>query len=142
MLVGDTLIERERLGGYVETTLTLANPGRNVIFRNLGWSADNPLGQSRASFDWNKPSDEWFKLLTNQIAAVRPTLIVVGYGMADSFAGEAGLESARFEVTGQMSREDVERFRPRLARRFRDCAWEDLATADFLWVLRHGTIPT
>jgi hypothetical protein len=53
-------------------------------------------------------------------------------------AGEAGLESARFEVTGQVSREEVERFRPRLARRFRDCAWEDLATADFLWVLRHG----
>lgn len=97
-LVGDTLIERERLCGFVETAVTAYSPEHHVIFRNLGWSADNPLGQSRASFDWNKAPDEWFKLLTNQIAAVRPTVVVIGYGMADSFSGADGLGRFRENI--------------------------------------------
>jgi putative heme-binding domain-containing protein len=91
VFLGDTLIEREQLYGYLEARLTVRFPNRNVTFRNLGWSADNPLGQSRVSFDWSKPPDEWFRQLIGQIAAVRPTVAFLGYGMASSFAGEAGL---------------------------------------------------
>ncbi len=43
-LVGDTLIEREPEYGYIEERLTIEFPDRNVIFRNLGWSADTPAG--------------------------------------------------------------------------------------------------
>jgi len=50
---GDTLMEREKDFGYIELMMTLRFPERNVTFRNLGWSADTPVGLSRVSFDWN-----------------------------------------------------------------------------------------
>ncbi|HWF18381.1 MAG TPA: PVC-type heme-binding CxxCH protein, partial [Verrucomicrobiae bacterium] len=90
VLIGDTLIEREQSYGYLEERMTVRYPDRDVQIRNLGWSADTPEGISRASFDWDKPG-KGFELLTNQIAAVQPTLVIIGYGMANSFQGEAGL---------------------------------------------------
>src|SRR6266487_656228 len=91
VLVGDTLIEREQAYAYPEFVLTTHYPDRHVTFRNLGWSADNPLGQSRVGFDHDKSPDFWFAQLTNSIARLKPTVILLGYGMANSFNGEAGL---------------------------------------------------
>src|SRR5580765_6312814 len=87
VLLGDTLIEREQLSGYLEERLTIEFPERNVIFRNLGWSADTPTGESRASFDFDKPG-KGFEKLTNQVAAVQPTVVILGYGMASSLDQE------------------------------------------------------
>ncbi len=95
VFIGDTLIERAQSHGYIELMMTLRFPDRDVTFRNLGWSADTPRGKSRVSFDWNKAPGEWFRQLTNQIAATRPTVVFLGYGMANSFEGEAGLEQFR-----------------------------------------------
>ncbi len=90
VLVGDTLIERAQAYGYLEERLTVRHPEDNVIFRNLGWSADTPAGESRASFDFDKPG-KGFELLKDEITATQPTVVIVGYGMASSFDGEAGL---------------------------------------------------
>jgi len=92
VLVGDTLIERDQRYGYLETELTLANPDLNLTFRNLGWSGDTVRGLSRAGFD---PPEAGFRELVKQVQAAKPTVLIVGYGMADSFDGEAGL--SRFE---------------------------------------------
>jgi lysophospholipase L1-like esterase len=88
VFVGDTLIERDQRYGYLETLLSISNPDKNLIFRNLGWSGDTVGGISRSGFD--RP-EAGFEQLRQQILAVKPTVVVVGYGMADSFAGEAGL---------------------------------------------------
>jgi len=88
VLVGDTLVERDQRYGYLETMLTLANPDRDATFRNLGWSADTTRGLSRAGFD---PPEAGFQALKEQVLAAKPTVLVVGYGMAESFDGEAGL---------------------------------------------------
>ena len=88
VLVGDTLIERDQRYGYLETLLSISNPDKNLVFRNLGWSGDTVGGVSRSGFD---PPEAGFEQLRQQILAVKPTVVVVGYGMADSFAGEAGL---------------------------------------------------
>jgi putative heme-binding domain-containing protein len=88
VLLGDTFIEREQRYGHIEHFFTTHWPDRNVTFRNLGWSADTPEGISRAGFD---PDAKGWYHLTNQIAAVRPTVVFLGYGMANSFAGQAGL---------------------------------------------------
>jgi len=88
VLVGDTFIERDQRYGYLETMLTLANPDRDATFRNLGWSADTTRGLSRAGFD---PPEAGFVALKEQVLAAKPTVLVVGYGMAESFDGEAGL---------------------------------------------------
>ena len=48
VFLDDTLMEREKDYGYIEMMMTLRFPERNVTFRNLGWSADTPMGTSRA----------------------------------------------------------------------------------------------
>lgn len=93
-LVGDTLIERAQESGWLETEMAADFPDRNFIVRNLGWSADTPAGTSRASFDFADPR-KGFELLTGEIAQVKPTVVMLGYGMASSFEGEPGL--AQFE---------------------------------------------
>src|SRR5262249_43553808 len=87
VLVGDTLIERDQRYGYLETLLTLLNPGKDLTFRNLGWSGDTVAGLSRAGFD---PPEVGYRQLSEQLRAAKPTVLIVGYGMADSFDGEAG----------------------------------------------------
>ena len=90
VLVGDTLIERDQRYGYLETLLSIANPDKSLVFRNLGWSGDTVAGVSRSGFD---PPAAGFEQLRQQILAVKPTVVVVGYGMADSFEGKAGLSA-------------------------------------------------
>jgi putative heme-binding domain-containing protein len=89
-LVGDTLIEREQESGWLETEMASAFADRHFIVRNLGWSADTPAGESRASFDFTDPT-KGFALLTKEIGQVKPTVVILGYGMANSFSGQAGL---------------------------------------------------
>jgi len=42
VLLGDTFFEREYRQGHLETALTIATAGKNIRFRNLGWSGDTP----------------------------------------------------------------------------------------------------
>src|SRR5687767_716726 len=92
VFLGDTLIEREQTYGHVEARLTARFHNLNLTFRNLGWSADTLSGQSRVSFDWSKGEDEWFRQLKEQIKSVKPSVVFMGYGMAHSFDGPAGLD--------------------------------------------------
>ena len=87
VLVGDTLIERDQRYGYLETMLTALNPDKNLTFRNLGWSGDTVAGLSRAGFE---PPAAGYKQLVEQVLAAKPSVLIVGYGMADSFDGESG----------------------------------------------------
>ena len=95
IFLGDTLIEREQHYGWIELMLTTRFPDRNVTFRNLGWSADLPNGESRLGLSLrqagHEPEGEAWELLQKQIAETKPTVAFIGYGMAASFAGEAGL---------------------------------------------------
>src|SRR2546421_5421968 len=95
VLLGDTFIEREESYGHIEFLLTTQFPDRKVTFRNLGWSADTPLGVSRAGFD---PADKGFERLKEQLAAIKPTVAFLGYGMANSFDGEAAAPKFRADL--------------------------------------------
>jgi lysophospholipase L1-like esterase len=88
VLIGGTLIEREQRYGYWETALTSRWPERNITFRNLGWSGDTVWGEARAGFDTPK---EGYERLVKHTLALKPTVIIIGYGTNESFAGEAGL---------------------------------------------------
>ena len=56
-------------------------------------------GVSRSGFD---PPEAGFEQLRQQILAAKPTVVIVGYGMADSFAGEAGLACLRSKGMGRL----------------------------------------
>ncbi|MGH8016691.1 MAG: hypothetical protein ACREIA_00090 [Opitutaceae bacterium] len=47
VFLGDTVIERDQYHGWLEVMLASRFPGKNITFRNLGWSADTPEGASR-----------------------------------------------------------------------------------------------
>jgi putative membrane-bound dehydrogenase-like protein len=81
LFLGDTLLEREGTYGAIETRLQLRFPDRHFIVRNLAFSADTPLGWSRASFD---PVPKGFEHLKEEIDLVKPTVVFLGYGMAAS----------------------------------------------------------
>ncbi len=95
VFLGDTFIEREQYYGWIELMLTTRFPDRNVTFRNFGWSADTPAGDSRFGLSLlqagHEAPDEGWKQLVRQLEDAKPTVVFVGYGMASSFDGEAGL---------------------------------------------------
>lgn len=88
VLIGSTVIEREQRYGYWETRMTSLWPERNITFRNLGWSGDTVWGESRAGFD--APA-QGYKRLIDHTLALKPTVIIVGYGTNESFEGSQGL---------------------------------------------------
>ena len=98
VLLGDTLIEREQEFGFLETRLYTRFSDRKFIVRNLGWSADGPEGESRARFDFAQPG-KGFEQIKAQIMAIKPTLVFIGYGMANSFAGEEGLPKFKADLS-------------------------------------------
>lgn len=87
VLLGDTFVERDGKYGYLETALTAACAGKDVKFRNLGWSGDTPRCEARSYFG---PPAEGFDRLKTLLSNLRPTVVICCYGAVDSFKGEAG----------------------------------------------------
>jgi lysophospholipase L1-like esterase len=91
LLIGDSLVEGEAKYGYLETRMTAQYPERSVRFRVLTDAAENPLTHPAGTVAKDKPADKWLEQLLSPVAAFKPTVVLVGYGMAASFDGEAGL---------------------------------------------------
>src|SRR6185295_1583914 len=83
-LIGSTLIEREQRYGYWEAAITARNPDKKITFRNLVWSGDSVWGDARAEFGTQA---DGYKHLIDHVRAEKPTVIIVGYGTNESFAG-------------------------------------------------------
>jgi lysophospholipase L1-like esterase len=88
VLIGSTFIEREQRSGYWEAALTARHPDKSITFRNLGWSGDTVWGEARAEFG---TAADGYKHLVEHVRAEKPTVIIVGYGTNESFAGPQGL---------------------------------------------------
>lgn len=90
LFIGDAFFEREVDSGAIEARLTQHWPSANVTFRNLGWSADTPMGQSRASFDWNRGEDFWLGRVKEQLALVKPTVAFLSYATSAALGSAEG----------------------------------------------------
>ncbi len=114
VLLGDRLIEGEQYQGWVEVMLTSRFPDRAITFRNLGWSGDTPAGDSRFGLSLlqagKEPADEGWNGLVRQIEDAKPTVALVGYGMASSFDGAAGV--AKFKADYNRVLDTIERVAP------------------------------
>lgn len=93
VFLGNTLIEREQRYGYWEQLLSARAPQQAISFRNLGWSGDTVWGEARARF--GSPADG-FRHLKEHVLALKPTVILLGYGTNEAFEGKEGLP--RFEA--------------------------------------------
>ena len=92
VLIGDTFIEREQSHSHLETLFHLRWPDRKFTVRNLGWSGDTVFCDARS---YEHPAERGFENLANQLRELKPTVVFLGYGMADSFSGDAGLPRFR-----------------------------------------------
>lgn len=90
LLLGGGFIEQERLHCYLETRLLRHHPRGELLFRNLGWGGDTVRGSARTGGFGNP---EGFARLLKEVTQWKPTVIFIGYGMNESFAGPAGIKS-------------------------------------------------
>lgn len=88
VFVGGALVERDQQFGYFETYLDVAFAKSNFTFRNLGWSGDDVWGTARAEFGTQA---DGYKKLIDEVTSAKPTVLLINYGMNESFAGKAGL---------------------------------------------------
>lgn len=86
--LGDGFIEREQYAGWIELAATTQFPDREIKFRNLGWSADTPAGESRKGLSLvqagREPEGEGWRQLLRQLSEYKPDVIILGYGTAAS----------------------------------------------------------
>ncbi|WP_197442624.1 PVC-type heme-binding CxxCH protein [Lignipirellula cremea] len=94
-IVGNTLAERMQHDGWMETLLQAASPGKELTFRNLGFSADSLTVQNRV--DGFGSQDEW-------LARTQADAIFAFFGFNESFAGEAGLEAFKSDLSQTLDR--------------------------------------
>ncbi|MCA9052571.1 MAG: hypothetical protein KDA75_01985, partial [Planctomycetaceae bacterium] len=88
-LIGNTLFEREQLFGHLETLLQQRYPDKQLVFRNLSWSADAVDLQ---------PRPENFADLEQHLLHERADVILAAFGFNESFAGEQGLPAFRRQL--------------------------------------------
>ena len=88
VLIGGTMIERDQASGYLETRLTRRYPDCSITFRNLGWSGDTVEGVSQAGFG---SVEDGFKHLVDHVLALKPMVVILGYGANEAFDGPVGL---------------------------------------------------
>lgn len=88
VFLGNAFFDRDQELGYLETELTRLWPDRDVRFRNLGKTGDTVWGDAWAKFE---TVAEGFQRRQELLVELEPTLILVAFGMNESFEGEAGL---------------------------------------------------
>lgn len=94
LFLGNSFFERDRDYGYIETALATRFPDQDVTFRYLGWTGDTVFGHSRPpgrrGAVFGEP-EEGFQKLVEHVSRLTPTVILVAYGLNESFAREEGL---------------------------------------------------
>jgi hypothetical protein len=88
VFLGNSLFENEFKSGYLELALTTSFPGRNITFRNLGWTGDNVWGEARSTYT-NPPTP--YQHLINQLTSAKPTVVFIAYGGVEAQDGQTGL---------------------------------------------------
>jgi hypothetical protein len=86
-LVGNSLFDRMRDDGQFEALMQQRFADRNLVFRNLAWSADEVA---------LRPRPDGFGDLNQHLTEHRADVILAAFGFNESFKGEAGL--AEFET--------------------------------------------
>lgn len=87
LFYGDGTVERLLEAGALEAELQLAHPGKNIRVRSVAWTGDEVGYQARP--------EGYADHLKSLLAQWPATVVVLGYGGNESFAGAAGLPEFR-----------------------------------------------
>jgi hypothetical protein len=148
-LVGNALAERMQYFGWLETRLVSRFPEHDLVFRNLGYSADE-LAIRLRSRDFGTP-DEWLagsspipqpeKLNPGapvrqnrfELTDTKADVIFAFFGYNESFAGEAGLPKFKQDLDAWIKHTLGQKYNRKSAPRlvlFSPIAHENLADPD------------
>ena len=89
ILIGNTLAERMQYFGNFETLLQSRFPDLNLVFHDLGWSADEIT---------LRPRSEKFKDHGHTLEDEKPDVIIAAFGFNESFAGPKGLDKFKKDL--------------------------------------------
>src|SRR4051812_2436594 len=89
-IIGNTLADRMQHSGYFEAMAYEKFPKDELVFRNLGFSADELTTRPRSA-DFGTP-DEW-------LTRVQAGVVFAFFGFNESFKGETGLAKFRDDLT-------------------------------------------
>jgi len=136
-IIGNTLGERLQYDGWLETMLQLRFPKHQLVFRNLAFSGDE-INTRLRSKNFGTP-DEWLSGLAepvggyedNRFAGTNTNADVVFafFGYNESYAGEAGLEAFKKDLTAWLTHSLAKKYNGKTAPRivlFSPIAHEDL----------------
>jgi glucose/arabinose dehydrogenase/azurin len=95
LFYGGGMVERLCEHGEMEARVQLARPGLKLRFRSLAWTGDEVGHRLRP--------EGYVEHLKNLLAKWPANVVVVGYGLNESFAGEAGLADFRTQLDAHLS---------------------------------------
>ena len=91
---GGSMVEQLLEHGEMEARVQLAQPGKNLHFRSLAWTGDEVANRLRA---------EGYAAHMKELLAAWPAKVVVlGYGLNESYAGATGLPAFRSALAGYL----------------------------------------
>ncbi len=94
VIIGNTFAERMAFSGYFDALAYAAHPNHKLVIRNVPWSGDEVALRPR---EMNVPTME--DHLNNYEADV----IVMSFGMSESFGGTAGLGAFEKQLSDQLT---------------------------------------
>lgn len=123
-VIGNTLADRMQHAGWLEALLQAAHPQHRLVLRDLGFSGDT-LTERPRSDNFGSP-DEW-------LMKVRADVIIACFGYNESWAGPAGLEKFRGELTAFVKQTQAQQYNGRGAPQIVLCSptwFEDLQLSE------------
>lgn len=107
VFVGNTLVERARLFGHLETSLQVAaGPEvKGLVFRNLGWSGDSVFGDARSYFG---PPAEGRDRLARNLGEIKPNVVLLWYGTETALSVDQGWTNEAANGANQVSGSGLE----------------------------------
>lgn len=145
-IIGNTLAERMQHEGWLETRIQARFPDKELVFRDLGYSADEVrLDRRLRSMNFGSP-DEWLASVSapphkvagaaeNRFAGTntKADVIFAFFGYNESFAGEAGLPGFKKDLDEMLKHMLAQKYNGKSAPRivlFSPIAHENLKNAD------------
>jgi putative heme-binding domain-containing protein len=102
LFYGNSMVERLLEAGTMEAYLQLAHPDKNLRVRSLAWTGDEVGHRLRA--------EGYVEHLKTLLAKWPANVVVLGYGMNESFGGTAGLAEFRSQFDAHLR--EVARLHP------------------------------
>ena len=88
-IIGNTLADRMQHSGYFEALTYEKFPKHALVFRNLGYAADEVV---------TRPRSENFGTPTDWLTRVEASVVLAFFGFNESFKGEEGLPKFRDDL--------------------------------------------